>query len=90
MPNQPRFSSSNPPTRETLHRATWQKLRQGDVKSAVALCRQLNAGYPDYADGWHVASNLALKLSNPPKALYYIEKAIAIQPSNSQWKLQKA
>lgn len=90
MPNQPPFSSSNQPTRETLHRATWQKLRQDDVKSAVALCQQLNASYPNYADGWHVASNLALKLRNPPKALEYIEKAIAIQPSNIQWKLQKA
>ena len=90
QPKRPPLSASKPPTRESLHRATWQKLRHGDIKSAVTLCQQLNASHPSYPDGWHVASNLALKIGNAIKALEYIEKAIALEPSGIQWQLQRA
>ena len=62
----------------------------GRTKQAISLCRQLNSRFPGFASGWYTASQLAARLGNARGALQAIEKAIALQPDNQRWQLQKA
>ncbi|MDH3612955.1 MAG: sulfotransferase [Gammaproteobacteria bacterium] len=73
-----------------LESRVWELLGENDVKQAIAACEQLNRQFPDFASGWHTASHLALKLNNRSMALAAIEKAVAIEPNNSGWLLQRA
>ena len=73
-----------------LEARVWQCLDKKDVKQAIATCQQLNRQYPGYASGWHTASQLALKIKNAPVALKAIERALKIEPDQTQWLLQKA
>ena len=90
MSERPKTSSKPSPTKEELHRSAWQKLKHEDLGSAVHICQYLNSTFPDYPDGWHISSHVALKLGNASKAKSYIEKALSIQPSNPVWQIQMA
>lgn len=72
-----------------LEKRVWDSLGKNDFRQAVADCKQLNTQFPAFASGWHTASHLAMKVSNPPMALAAIEKALAIEPDNTTWLLQK-
>jgi len=74
----------------SLEDRVWRSLRDKDVKKALAACEQLNRQHPNYASGWHTASQLALRLNNPAAALAAIDKALAIDPGNSDGLLQRA
>ena len=76
MSERPKTSSKRSPTKEELHRSAWQKLKHEDLGSAVHICQYLNSTFPDYPDGWHISSHVALKLGNARKAKSYIEKAL--------------
>jgi len=77
-------------TAKVLEGRVWELFGQKNVKQAITACEQLNRQYPDFASGWHTTSQLALKLDNRPMALAAIEKAVAIEPDNTTWLLQKA
>lgn len=74
----------------TVEGRVWALVEQKNLKQAISECEQLNKKYPDFASGWHTASQLALKLNNPPAALAAIEKALSVDPDNAEWLLQKA
>jgi len=74
----------------SLEASVWERLGKGDVKQAIAACEQLNHGFPEFASGWHTASQLALKINRPSIALTAIENAVALEPNNSAWLLQRA
>lgn len=65
-------------------------LERGDLKSAQALCRSLNAEFPQFAPGGHGASVLALRLGEPASALALIEQALASAPGDARYLLQRA
>jgi len=74
----------------SLEDRVWRSLRNNDVNQALAACQQLNGQYPDYAPGWHTASQLALKLGNPTAALGAIDRALSLEPGNTSGLLQRA
>lgn len=73
-----------------LEARVWQCLDGKDIKQAIAVCQQLNRQYPEFTSGWHTASQLALKINNPSVALQAIERALKIEPDQTDWLLQKA
>lgn len=73
-----------------LEQRTLESVRAGQMKEAIASCRQLNSRYPGLASGWYTASQLAGKLGNHRGAVEAIERAIELEPGNSKWQLQKA
>jgi len=74
---------------KSLEGRVWELLDRNDIKQAFNDCQQLNRQYPDFASGWHTASQLALKLNNPAMAFSAIEKALTIEPENTEWLLQQ-
>jgi tetratricopeptide (TPR) repeat protein len=86
-PNQP--DKYDVAAAKSLEGRVWELLGQNDIKQAIAHCEQLNRQYPDFASGWHTASQLALKLNNAPMALAAIERALSIDADSTAWLLQK-
>ena len=74
----------------SLEDRVWRSLRAKDTKQALAACEQLNREHPNYASGWHTASQLALRLNNPAAALAAIDKALQLDPDNTAGLLQRA
>ena len=73
----------------SLEGRVWEQISKNNIKQAIADCKQLNREHPDFASGWHTASQLAMKLMNAPLALTAIERALSIEPKNTEWLLQK-
>jgi tetratricopeptide (TPR) repeat protein len=95
----PRNDSSTLAAARSLEDRVWRSLRNKDVKRALAACEQLralaaceqlNREHPNYASGWHTASRLALRLNKPAAALAAIDRALAIEPGNTDGMLQRA
>jgi tetratricopeptide (TPR) repeat protein len=76
-------------TATQLEALAWKLADQGKMKEAIAACSDLNRLHPDFAAGWHAASQFAQRLNNPPMALRAIENAVDLEPANNQWLLQQ-
>ena len=77
-------------TAEDIARHIWQRLEVNAVEEAVGLCQELNRKYPDYAEGWHVASHVAERARLPGKALEFIERGLQLDPGNAGYLMQHA
>ena len=86
----PRNDSKKATAARSLEDRVWRSLRNKDAQQALAACEQLNREHPDYASGWHTASQLALRLNKPAAALAAIDKALALEPGNTDGLLQRA
>ena len=73
-----------------LEAQVWARLERGDARAAIDVCERLNREHPDFASGWHTASQLALKLGNANMALDAIRQARRIEPDSATWSLQEA
>ena len=73
-----------------LEAQVWRSLEQGDLRSAINACEQLNRQFPEFASGWHTASHLASRLGNREMALDAIRQATRLDPENPTWMLQEA
>ena len=73
-----------------LEAQVWSCLERGDARAAIDACERLNRDNPDFAPGWHTASQLALRLGNPQMALDAIRQALRIEADNTLWMLQHA
>lgn len=71
-------------------RQIWRLLEANKNKAAVAQCQALNRAYPEYAEGWHVASHAAERARLPNKSLEFIERALSLDANNSGYLMQKA
>lgn len=71
-----------------IHDQVWVFMPRGEFRPAIESCKDLNARYPAYAPGWHVAGNLALRLGNVSKSIDFIKRAIKLKPENPMWTLQ--
>lgn len=67
----------------------WASLDDRDFDSAIARCKRLNERHPGFASGWHTASHLATRLGKPKAALAAIDRAVALEPDNPAWLLQR-
>jgi tetratricopeptide (TPR) repeat protein len=77
-------------TAAKLEAQVWAELERGDARAAIDACERLNLEYPDFASGWHTASQLALKLGNARMALDAIRQSRRIDPDRPAWLLQEA
>lgn len=75
---------------EDLEARVWSHIDRGDTRAAIDSCERLNRDYPDYASGWHTASQLAYRLRNTSMALDAIRRATRIEPDKAAWLLQEA
>lgn len=75
---------------DTKARQIWELLESGEVKQATILCQQLHRSFPDYAEGWHVASHVAERARLPGKSLEFIQRAVQLNPDNCGYSMQHA
>jgi tetratricopeptide (TPR) repeat protein len=75
---------------QSLEQQVWTELKRGDVQKAIAACERLNRDFPDFASGWHTASQLALKLGNASMALDAVREALKMRPDYTSWVIQEA
>lgn len=68
----------------------WRLMRNEEPKQALAACRQLNTDFPEYAGGWQTASRLALRLGNAAAALAAADRALKLNPDDTDGLLQRA
>lgn len=78
------------PYAEKIEAEVWESLNKGDLRQAITTCERLNREFPNFASGWHTASQLALKLGNAPMALDAIREALRMDAENVTWALQEA
>lgn len=71
-------------------RQIWKMLESGDVQQATLLCQQLHRSFPNYAEGWHVASHVAEHARLPGKSLEFIQRAVQLDKTNSGYLMQLA
>ena len=74
----------------SLEDRVWTSIEKEDLRRAIVECELLNKQYPDFASGWHTASQLALKLNNRSMALAAVDRALSLDANNTEWLLQKA
>lgn len=70
-------------------KAIWQIWRKGDLQAAAAACQALNRAYPNFADGWHASSVVALRLGSAPQAAQFIDRALALGSARTAWQIQR-
>ena len=68
----------------------WEHLNNNETQQAITACERLNSEFPNFASGWHTASQLALKLGNPRMALDAIKEARRMDAEPVAWMLQEA
>ena len=67
-----------------------EHLARGRIPQCVVACNQLVGRYPDFADGWSLASRVTLRLGDATGALDCIERALKIAPGSPDWQVQRA
>jgi tetratricopeptide (TPR) repeat protein len=82
--------SLNSATAQDITRRIWKLLEASQTKQAVELCQELNRIHPDYADGWHVASQVAERARLPGKSLEFIQRALDLDANNSGYLIHQA
>jgi len=85
-------SEMNPTQATSKHllQSVWQSLANKDIRQAITSCNQLNRSFPDFAPGWHASSHLAQLIKQPKSALVAIDKALKLEPRNTDWQLHRA
>jgi hypothetical protein len=78
------------PTGRHLLESVWQSLANKDIRQAVNSSNQLNKSFPDFAAGWHATSHVAQLIKQPKPALVAIDKALSLEPENTDWQLHRA
>jgi len=78
------------PTSRHLLQSVWQSLANKDIRQAVNSSNQLNRSFPDFGPGWHATSHVAQLIKQPKPALVAIDKALSLEPENTDWHLHRA
>ena len=84
------MTDQSAPPAPQLDNLVWRFVQEGKTRQALAACSDLNRLHPAYAPGWHTASQLAQRMNNRGAALQAIERAVALEPENPEWLLQKS
>ena len=75
---------------QRFHRESRRALRARDYRALAGLCRSMREAVPDYADAWFLESVAAEAGRNPGAALQLVERAIALDPVNVEYRVQQA
>jgi tetratricopeptide (TPR) repeat protein len=81
--------STGSESRQLLQKIHGLMLRD-DPTEAIRECDRLNRESPDFAAGWAMSSQLALRLGDPGSALRAIDNSLALEPDQTEWLLQRA
>ena len=73
-----------------LHKEVWHNLRLGDYAHALPLAKKLITEFQEYPESWFAFSCLAFQVKDMKKALVAIEKAISLDPDNSEYQAHQA
>jgi tetratricopeptide (TPR) repeat protein len=65
-------------------------MRARDWRAAEAVCARFTRAHPRIAAGWHAASQVAMGLGRASEAAARNEKALAIEPENPRFLVQRA
>ncbi|WP_448213163.1 tetratricopeptide repeat-containing sulfotransferase family protein [Colwellia sp. MEBiC06753] len=75
---------------EQLLKQGVNSLKHGALDQAIAISKQLNETFPNYANGWYFTYQTALAINNQKAALQSIKNANKISPNNIGWQLTQA
>ena len=75
---------------QELEEQVWDALKRGEAQRAIAACEELNRQFPEFAAGWHAASQVALRLGSAAMALNAIHEALRMRPDYTPWMIQEA
>ena len=73
-----------------FQRASARALQTRDYRRLVALCREMRAAQPTFADAWFLESVAAEAGRNLGAALKLVDHALTLAPSNPEYLVQKA
>lgn len=82
--------TSHKPAEDSLLNQIWRHVKEGLLVDAESLASELTRKYPDFSSGWYVASFVASKLGKIANANQFIDKALARNPNNARFTLQKS
>jgi tetratricopeptide (TPR) repeat protein len=88
MLHEPEMKNSDPTRQQALDRV-WQNLKQKNFREAIAQSNLVVQKFPEFAPGWHAASHLAQVIKQPKSALIAIDKALQLEPGNTDWQLHR-
>lgn len=76
-------------TQQHLLKICIAALTAGEMREAIAACRELNTRYPGNLDGWLVAGDIHQHMSKPQAGLIAADRALALAPGHPAALLQK-
>ena len=84
------MNDSNIESSDKLLRVASESLAGDQSAKAVEACSALNHHYPEFAPGWAVGSQVALKLNDAEKALEFIDRALALNAESAHFHIYRA
>ena len=75
---------------DNLLRVASEALAAGQPDRAVGACRALHHHYPEFAAGWAMGSEVALRFNNAAKALEFIDRALALKTDSANFHIFRA
>ncbi|MEE8429419.1 MAG: tetratricopeptide repeat protein [Gammaproteobacteria bacterium] len=84
------MNDSNIESSDKLLRVASEALAAGQPAKAVGACKALIHHYPEFAPGWGVGAQVALKLNNANEALELIDRALALKAENAHFHVTRA
>jgi len=85
---EPDMSTTRQTSQQLMDRV-WHSLQQKNVRQAIDQSNLLVQKFPDFAPGWHAASNVAQVIRQPGSALIAIDRALKLEPNNIDWQLHR-
>ena len=74
---------------QQLYDVVEKSLASGDIRNAVNACRELNTSFPEYVDGWRIATSIHMQLKKPEAALISAERVLQLCPGDLSSSLQR-
>jgi tetratricopeptide (TPR) repeat protein len=84
------MTSPPQPSAAARHQEVTRLLQSGNLSSAEALCQRLTTEFPQFLDGWHSASFIALCRGQIASAARMIQRSLTGAPSDPRYLLQQA
>ena len=86
---EPDMNTSQQTSKQLLD-MVWQSMKKKDIRQAISSSNLLVQKHPDFAPGWHATSHVAQLIKQPESALLAIDRALKLEPQNTDWQLHRA
>jgi len=78
------------PALHERHQEVLRCIREESWEAAESACRELTAGHPEFALGWYLAAQIAVRRRDLVDALAQLDKALTLEPAHAPALLLKA